>query len=138
MRAPRNTSLSVMRSLDAPGQISISELSTCLETLTSCMDLPFTPLPPILVLHVSRAVAERFGVGSPGIIRHNRESAKEPRSYYEIWIVGRPSIESCVGAIIGVLEDHFLLTLSFDDRQRALESAMWVLACSTSECRAIQ
>jgi hypothetical protein len=41
-----------------------------------------------------------------------------------------PGIGDYVGAILGVLEDHFVLDLSPDDRQRAIESAMWALSTS--------
>jgi hypothetical protein len=122
--------VAVMRTPDAPGSVCLSAFVTCMQSLTCCMNLTGKPMPKLLVLHVSAATGEQFGVASSGIIRHNRTGSGEPSSYYEIWFVGMPGIGDYVGAILGVLEDHFVLDLSPDDRQRAIESAMWALSTS--------
>ena len=119
--------IAMMRSPDATGSVCLSTFVTCMQSLSLCMNLTGKPMPRLMVLHVSPEVAEKFGVSSSGIIRHNRDGG-EPRSYYEIWFVGMPGIGDYVGAILGVLEDHFVLELSADDRRRAIESAAWALS----------
>ena len=130
--------IAFVKSSDAPGRFSCTEFSDCLQSLAVCMDIKPDTLPHIMVMHVSRKLALRFGVMGTGIIRHNRAMSGEPRSYYEIWLVGRPNVDRYVCAILGVLEDCFSLALSSDERQRALESAAWMMATSRSRLAVVQ
>lgn len=118
-------SIAMVNSADAPGQMSLSEFSSCLFQLASMMNVLDKPIPQILVLHVSDAVGAAFGVGSTGVIRHNRNDSSEPHDYYEVWIVGTPDVANYIVAILAVLEDCFTLDISSQDRQNALDTVVW-------------
>ncbi len=130
--------IAFVSSPDAPGQFSVVEFSSCMWNLVTMMNLTGRPMPQILVMHVSDAVAARFGVGRTGVIRHNRSSAAEPLSYYEVWLVGSPDVCNYVAALLGILEDHFLLDMSSQERQRAVESAIWAVAGSDPRQESVQ
>lgn len=122
----------VVASSDAPGSVSSIEFSSCMSNLAMLLALNDKPMPRVLVMHVSNKVAEQFGVGHPGVIRHNRCDATDLPNYYEVWLVGAPDACDFVLAILGILEDHFLLHFSLEERQRALESIAWSLASDSS------
>lgn len=122
------SSIAVVNSHDAPGKLCVSEFSWCLIQLASMMNVLDKPIPQILVLHVSDVVAASFGVGSTGVIRHNRNTGPEPpHDYYEVWLVGAPDICNYVLAVLSILEDCFPLNISIQDRQKAVDS----LLCTT-------
>ncbi len=130
--------IAVVSSPDAPGQFSVAEFSACMWNLAAMMKLSDRSMPRILVMHVSDTVAARFGVGRTGVIRHNRSNAAEPLSYYEVWLVGVPDVCNYVAALLGILEDHFLLEISSQERQRAVESAIWAVAGSDLREQSVQ
>jgi hypothetical protein len=92
------------------------------------MNLNDKPLPRILVMHVSDRIADSFGVDQTGVIRHNRRVSGDPPMYYEIWVVGIPDLSQYASALLGILEDYFLLDLSSQDRQETLESVVWTIS----------
>ena len=116
--------VAVVNSDDAPGQLCVSEFSSCLIQLASMMNVLEKPIPQILVLHVSDVVAASFGVGSAGVIRHNRSSGPEPHDYYEVWLVGAPNICNYVLSGLAILEDCFALDISIQGRQKAVDSLL--------------
>ncbi len=130
--------IAVVSSPDAPGQVSAVEFSSCMWNLAAIMKLADRPMPQILVMHVSDAVAARFGVERTGVIRHNRSSTATPLSYYEVWLVGAPDLCDYVSVLLGILEDHFLLDISSQERQRAVENAIWALAASDLREESVQ
>jgi hypothetical protein len=95
----------IIRSVDAPKHISPKALSTCAERMISSMPQTETSMPPILVMHVSESVAAVVGVGHTGVIRHNRSSAAELSSYYEVWLVGQAGLADYVLALQGIMND---------------------------------
>jgi hypothetical protein len=119
--------VAVVTSPDAPGHFSLSEFSSCMWSLMILMKLSDRAMPRVLIVHVSDQVAAAFGVGRTCVIRHNRTSEVEPPRYYEVWLVGTPDISNYVMALLAILEDHFVLDISSQDRQRALESAVWAV-----------
>ncbi len=128
--------VALMRSPDAPGEFSLGEFSSCMWNLATMINVTDRPMPRILIMHVSEAVAAHFGVNRTGVIRHNRSSAGEPLSYYEVWIVGDADVCNYVVALLGVLEDHFLLDISTQERQRVVESAIWAVGgCDLAQDR---
>ena len=116
--------IAVVATPDAPGTLSQVEFTSCFWSLTCLMSLPHNILPKILVLHVSETAAHIFDVHGPGVIRHNRTSAPDNQQYYELWIVGHPHVNEYAAAVLAVLEDHFSLAMSADDRQHAIESVV--------------
>jgi hypothetical protein len=116
--------IAVVNSNDAPGELCPSEFSKCLVQLANLMNVLDKPIPQILLLHVSDAVAASFGVNSPGAIRHNRTDGPDPHDYYEVWVVGAPDICSYVLAVLAILEDCFTLDISIQERQNALRSVL--------------
>jgi hypothetical protein len=131
--------IAVVASPDAPGHFSLTEFSACMSNLAYLMNLTNRQMPPVLVMHVSDTVATRFGVARTGVIRHNCADATEPASYYEVWLVGHPDVSNYVMALLGVLEDHFVLDISSQERELALESAvLWVALGNNSERGMVQ
>ena len=116
--------IAIVNSDDAPGQLGVSEFSSCLMQLARMMNVLDKPIPQILVLHVSDVVAASFGVGSTGVIRHNCNSGPQPHDYYEVWLVGAPDVCNYVLAVLAILEDCFTLDISIQDRQRAVDSVL--------------
>lgn len=117
-------SIAMVNSDDAPGRLCLSEFSWCLLQLANMMNVLDKPIPQILVLHVSDAVGDAFGVGPAGVIRHNRNDSSEPHDYYEVWLVGTPHVSTYVLALLAILEDCFMLNISSHDRQHALETVV--------------
>ena len=97
----------VVRSLDAPGHISLDEFSAYTRLIAARMQAMGRPMPPVLLLHVSESVAAVLGVGRTGVIRHNRTDNTGLRSYYEIWLVGMAGIADYVLALQGIFDDYF-------------------------------
>jgi len=120
--------IAVVNSADAPGQLSVSEFLSCLLQLASIMNVRDKPIPQILVLHVSDEIATVFGVGSSGVIRHNRSTSFDPHDYYEVWLVGTPDVANYLVPLLAILEDCYSLDLSSQDRQQALDSILWTTA----------
>lgn len=123
--------IAVVATPDAPGCLSHLEFTSCFWSLTCLMSLPIQDLPRILVLHVSETAAQIFDVDGPGVIRHNRTDAPEAEQYYELWIVGQPHISEYAAAVMAVLEDHFSLAMSSEDREHAIAS---VVRAATGWC----
>jgi len=101
------TNFAIVRSVDAPNHISPEELHTYAEHMTSGMRLMGKLLPPILVMHVSEAVAAVVGVARSGVIRHNRTVSSELCSYYELWLVGQAGMADYVLALQGIIDDFY-------------------------------
>ena len=97
--------LAIVRSDDAPTNISPEDLSAYTERVMMRMRQLGNSVPPILVVHVSESVAAAVGVGCTGIIRHNRSAVADLSSYYEIWLVGRAAFADYVIALQGIVED---------------------------------
>lgn len=95
----------IVRSDDAPTNISPEELSAYTERAVTRMRQLGNSVPPILVVHVSESVAAAVGVRSTGIIRHNQSAATDLSSYYEIWLVGRAAFAEYVLALQGIVDD---------------------------------
>jgi hypothetical protein len=95
----------IIKSVDAPNQVSTKELCVYTEGVISSMSKAGTSLPPILVMHVSESVAAVVGVGRTGVIRHNRSDVTGLSSYYEVWLVGQAGIADYILALEGILTD---------------------------------
>ncbi|HEY2115040.1 MAG TPA: hypothetical protein VGJ51_08105 [Candidatus Angelobacter sp.] len=95
----------IIKSVDAPKHVSPKVLSACTERMISSMPQTGASMPPILVMLVSESVAAVVGVGHTGVIRHNRSSAAELPSYYEVWLVGQAGIADYVLALQGIMND---------------------------------
>ena len=99
----------VVRSLDAPGQVSLDEFYACTQQLATGLKALGKSMPPVLVLHVSESVADILGVGRTGVIRHNRSDDAGLANYYEIWLVGNPGLADYVMALQGIFDDYLAL-----------------------------
>ena len=97
----------VVRSLDAPGHISLDEFSAHTKQTAARMQAMGRPMPPVLLLQVSESVAAVLGVGRTGVIRHNRSENTGLQSYYEVWLVGAAGIADYVLALQGIFDDYF-------------------------------
>jgi hypothetical protein len=97
----------VVRSLDAPGHISLDEFSTYTKQTAARMQAMGRSMPPVLLLQVSESVAAVLGVGRTGVIRHNRSENTDLRSYYEIWLVGKAGLADYMLALQGIFDDYF-------------------------------
>lgn len=95
----------IVRSGDAPTNISPEELSAYTERVMTRMQQLGNSVPPILVVHVSESVAAALGVECTGTIRHNRSAVTDLSSYYEIWLVGRAAFADYVIALQGIVDD---------------------------------
>lgn len=95
----------IVTSSDAPKHISLEELNTYTKRVMSGARQAGKPIPPILVMQVSEAVAALVGVRRAGVIRHNRGTGAELRSYYEVWLVGQAVFADYVLALQGILND---------------------------------
>jgi hypothetical protein len=104
--------VAVVRSSDAPGQFSLDEFYACTRQMASGLKAMGKSMPPVLLLHVSEAVASVLGVGQTGVIRHNRSDEAGLASYYEIWLVGNPGLADYVLALRGIFEDCVALKKS--------------------------
>lgn len=93
----------IVKSADAPTNISMKELCAYTERVISHQPLA---MPPILVMHVSESVAAVVGVECTGVVRHNRGSAPcDLSAYYEVWLVGDAGIADYVLALQGIMDD---------------------------------
>lgn len=95
----------IVTSGDASKRISLEELHTYTERVIAGARLAGKSVPPILVMHVSEAIAAVVGVGRAGVIRHNRGSGAGLHSYYEVWLVGQAVFADYVLALQGILDD---------------------------------
>jgi len=101
--------VAVVRSMDAPGQISLDEFYACTQQMASGLKSMGRSMPPELLLHVSESVADILGVGRTGVIRHNRSDDSGLPNYYEIWLVGNPGLADYVLALQGIFDDYLAL-----------------------------
>jgi len=101
--------VAVVRSLDAPGQVSLDEFYACTQQMASGLKSMGRTMPPVLLLHVSESVADILGVGRTGVIRHNRSDDSGLANYYEIWLVGNPGLADYVLALQGIFDDYLAL-----------------------------
>lgn len=96
----------VVRSLDAPGHISLDECSTYTRRFAAQIKAMGRSMPPVLLLQVSETVAAALGVERTGVIRHNTGDKTGLESYYEIWLVGNVVFADYVLALQGISDDY--------------------------------
>jgi hypothetical protein len=111
--------LAVLSSPDAPGTLAKERIGTCLQQLLRQWKLSDKALPNIVVYHVSETAASAAYVNEQVAVRKNRATSPG-ESYFEIWLVGEPNIRAYVLALENVLESHFALTISDDERNAVM------------------
>jgi hypothetical protein len=99
----------VVRSLDAPGHVSLDEFYACTQQMAAGLKAMGRSMPPVLLLHVPESAADILGVGRTGVIRHNRSDNAGLANYYEIWLVGKPGLADYVLALQGIFDDYLAL-----------------------------
>ena len=105
----------VMKSVDAPGKVTVERIATCLRLMALELKLSDKDLPLIVVLHVSRKGAAAAGMDRTKV-RRSFDANTGQTLYYELWIVGEPRIADYCAAVMRILENH--LGQAIDDKQR--------------------
>ena len=111
-----DSGLVLMSSPEAPGTVSLAELRECRDIVAEELHVQGRPAPQILVFHVSRATAESLGTNS-SLVSHGM-FREEKLDYYELWIVGEPTLVKITVKMERILEDHFRVRLGDEERVR--------------------
>jgi len=108
----------VLASSDARRTPSADHLRDCLTQLAQEWKIPVKNLPPILIFHVSRNVAETANVREAIELRRN--SVQQIPRYFEIWIVGDQPLNYYIFALQSILEHEFHLAPGDEQRKEVL------------------
>jgi hypothetical protein len=119
LSAEQKSEVVVLSSSDAPGRLSADKLKECLHQLAREWKQPEHHLPFVIVFHVSKRVAHAASVKDGLTVRFNRARNNED-SYYEVWLVGEPKVAWYVLGFAELLEDHFQLKLTDEQRRDAV------------------
>jgi hypothetical protein len=111
--------LIVVSSADAPGKLSAHRLTSCLRQLIRRWKQDERNLPTIVVFHVSRRNAKMANVGTHTGVRRNH-AADSSDLYYEIWFVDKATVDQYVLALENVVEDHYHLSPTDEERKEAM------------------
>lgn len=123
--SPRATSgkIVLFSSADAPGVVSADRLNSCLRQIAHDWKQNEKALPTIAVFHVSSKAAQAVGITNQrAVVRRNR-SPEQADLYYELWLVDTPKAEEYVLAFENILEDHFQLNPTEDQRKEVMTRA---------------
>ncbi|MGI9103035.1 MAG: hypothetical protein ACR2IF_11395 [Terriglobales bacterium] len=100
---------------DAPGSIDRQQVRLCLNLLTQRLHLGGAELPHIIVIHVSKRAAHAVDVAKTGI---RRSASEDHPTYYELWIVGKPDPADYVVNVYTILEQHFGIVASKEEKKK--------------------
>ncbi|HWR16109.1 MAG TPA: hypothetical protein VN577_14875 [Terriglobales bacterium] len=109
----------IMESEDVKGQLSLKRMNNCLLRLAREWKVKYELLPTIFVFHVSEEIASAALISDELAVRENR-SPRKGDSYYEVWIVGKPKLNSDMVAFENILEDFFQLQVTKEQREQVM------------------
>lgn len=112
--------LIILNSSDATGSIAPQRVSSCLQQLVQEWKLDEQTLPRIMLIHASKQAATKVQVKEEIAVRKNGVRG-EPTEYFEIWIVGEPKLRSIVIALQNVLESHYALHVTSEQRKAVID-----------------
>ena len=115
-------SLILLSSPDAAGAVSIERLNSCLHQVMREWRLDVKSAPRIVVMHVSKQGALMASVTSSPAVRRNT-SSDHGDVYYEVWLVDAPKISDYLVAFENVIEQHYQLTPTENERKQAMQHA---------------
>ena len=106
-------------SSDSASSVSAERLNSCFHQLAHEWKVNEKSLPQVIVFQASKRAAHTALVNKKVEVRHNR-SADHTDDYYEVWLVESTSNEDFVLALSNVIEDHFQLKPTDDERRQIL------------------
>lgn len=122
-----STNLVLVRSSDAPPGVSKAQVVHCTRQLVHAMNVDGTDLPHILVLNVSKDVAHAAGVRKMSV---RRNTGSDGAPYFELWIVGDTTLSDYIATMGTILERHFGLNYTKEQRKQVLHRAVRYLAAT--------
>lgn len=115
----------------AAGKLDRERVRTCLGLLLREMDLAGQNLPHIVVIHADRKLAHAAGVSETSVRRGDPE-ATSAQPYYELWIVGQPTLVVYTVALHNILEQHFAVSETESERKRIMGRVLRYLQSTVS------
>lgn len=109
-----------------PGTVGRQQVRLCYGLLAQRLKVSEKELPHVFVIHASPEAAHAVDV-SAITIRRIVIGQKSP--YYEFWVVGRPQTTDYIRGFLTILEDHFKLYISTEERK---DAALFVLRFMSS------
>ncbi len=98
--------ITLVESTDAPGHIDQTRLSRVFWQLVREQKLELKKLPRVLVLHVSKKVASNVGLAA-STVRTDHCTKGSDDGYYQLWLVGEPTMPDYVTGMETVLQHAF-------------------------------
>ena len=117
--------ISLLSSADAEGHLSLERLNSCYLQLAREWAVNSKALPNVVVMHVSKKAARGAMVDKKIDVRHNHGMTAGD-GYYELWLVESPKLPDIVVALDNVIEAHFHLTPTEEQRKEVLARALRV------------
>ena len=116
--APRSIrrSITVVSSQEAKGHVEADRLAECIWLLMRDQGLQREALPPILVVHVSKAEAEALGIGKRASV-HFDKAERASQDFYQVWLVDHATLTESALAFQTVLQHRFALQKSGTDQR---------------------
>ena len=111
--------ITVLSSADIPHALLKQRIGSCLVELLHQWKLSDKKLPHIVVFHASKKAAVAAYVTENVSVRKNRVVGGNT-DYFEIWIVGEPSVRNTIVALENILEIHYELTVKDEDRKTVM------------------
>ncbi len=118
---------------EAGGKLDRERARTCLALLLGEFKIANRALPHIVVIHADRKLADAAGVTRTSIRRNTAPAGANV--YYELWIVGKPTVGTYAVMLQGIVEQHFALQLTEQDRDRILARVLRYLQNTVSARR---
>ena len=128
---PIDKQLVVLSSSDAPGVLTQRSVAVCLKQLAQEWKADERSLPKIVIIHVSKQAAQLVSINDKIAVRKNSKVGGETE-YFELWIAGEPEIRAIVLALENVLESHFQMQVT-DDQRKAVMARVVLVQDSTME-----
>ncbi len=113
---------------DAPGTVDQQKVRQAYTLLAQRLKVPEAELPHVIVIRPSAQLAHAAAV-SKNTLRRN---AGEDGTYYELWIVEKPHLGTYIGALCKLLDKHFNLQLSDEQRTQASRFVLRLLSGTVS------
>ncbi len=131
-KLPDDTSgkLVLLESPEAAGHVDKQKLLSCVSLLMRELGLQSKEIPRILVLHVSNKEGQVAGVKANSIRRN--ASLERGDVYYEFWIVDVGTSPLYAVSLESILEGHFEIKLTNEERDQVLARVIRVLNVTVS------
>ncbi len=111
--------LILLTSSDAPGTITTKRLTACLQQLVHEWKLDRKNLPKLMFIHTSQKMATKVQINERIAVRKNGVPGRATE-YFEVWIVGEPQLRGIVVALENVLESHYQMHISNEQRNTVM------------------